>query len=62
MGRVYWNYHVRKVGTVMSEKIDVRKVESELVAALAADRKYERENDAKIRAVTQKVASYEEFQ
>ena len=45
----------------MSEKIDVGKVEKELVAALAADRKYKRENDAKMRAVSQRVASYEEF-
>ena len=45
----------------MSEKIDVGRVEKELVAALAADRKYARENDAKIRAVQQKVSTYEEF-
>lgn len=47
--------------SIMSEKIDVGKVEKELVAALAADRKYARENDAKLRAVTQRVATYEEF-
>ena len=62
MGGIYWKFYSRKVGIIMSEKIDVRKIENELVAALAADRKYERENNAKIRAVTQKVASYEEFQ
>ncbi|CAI8010334.1 Coiled-coil domain-containing protein 103 [Geodia barretti] len=45
----------------MSEKIDVERVERELVSALAADRKYSRENDAKIRAVTQRVATYDEF-
>ena len=43
------------------EEIDVGRVERELVAALAADRKYERENNAKIRAVQQKVGTYEEF-
>ena len=47
--------------TRMSEKIDVERVERELVSALAADRKYSRENDAKIRAVTQRVATYDEF-
>ena len=41
--------------------IDVDKVEKELASALEADRKYSRENDAKFRAVHQKVASYEEF-
>ena len=46
---------------IMSEAIDVERVEKELVSALAADRKYSRENDAKIRAVTQRVATYEEF-
>lgn len=45
----------------MSEKIDVDRIERELVNALAADRKYSRENDAKIRAVTQRVATYDEF-
>ena len=43
------------------EVIDVDKVEKELVSALEADRKYSRENDAKFRAVHQKVATYEEF-
>nr|XP_033773826.1 coiled-coil domain-containing protein 103 [Geotrypetes seraphini]XP_033773827.1 coiled-coil domain-containing protein 103 [Geotrypetes seraphini]XP_033773828.1 coiled-coil domain-containing protein 103 [Geotrypetes seraphini]XP_033773829.1 coiled-coil domain-containing protein 103 [Geotrypetes seraphini]XP_033773830.1 coiled-coil domain-containing protein 103 [Geotrypetes seraphini] len=36
-------------------------LEKELQAALAADEKYQRENDAKFRAIHQKVASYEEF-
>jgi hypothetical protein len=44
-----------------AEFIDVDKVEKELVNALEADRKYSRENDAKFRAVNQKVATYEEF-
>lgn len=41
--------------------IDVDKLERELISALEADRKYSRENDAKFRAVHQKVATYEEF-
>ena len=41
--------------------IDVDKLERELSSALEADRKYSRENDAKFRAVNQKVATYEEF-
>ena len=32
-----------------------------LIEALNAEKKYERENDAKFRAVHQKVATYEEF-
>ena len=42
-------------------EIDLRKLEQELSSALAADKKYTRENDAKFRAVNQRVASYEEF-
>ncbi|XP_051571410.1 coiled-coil domain-containing protein 103 [Myxocyprinus asiaticus] len=36
-------------------------LERELQTALEADRKYQRENDAKFRALHQNVASYEEF-
>ncbi|XP_030077757.1 dynein axonemal assembly factor 19 [Microcaecilia unicolor] len=43
------------------ETIDFSALEHELQAALAADEKYQRENDAKFRAIHQKVASYEEF-
>ncbi len=43
------------------EQIDLSKLERELVGALQADRKYSRENDAKFRAVNQRVATYEEF-
>lgn len=43
------------------QKIDLSKLERELVGALQADRKYSRENDAKFRAVNQRVATYEEF-
>lgn len=44
-----------------SGAIDFCALERELQAAVAADEKYWRENDAKFRAVHQKVASYEEF-
>ncbi|XP_068932257.1 coiled-coil domain-containing protein 103 [Petaurus breviceps papuanus] len=44
-----------------TDTIDFRALEKELQAALAADKKYQRENAAKFRAVEQKVASYEEF-
>lgn len=44
------------------EKLDFRKLQRELDNAVEQDAKYWRENDAKIRAVTeQKVATYEEF-
>ncbi|XP_066485337.1 coiled-coil domain-containing protein 103 [Tiliqua scincoides] len=45
----------------MAGIIDFRALEKELEAAVAADEKYQRENQAKFRAVHQKVASYEEF-
>ncbi|XP_004707289.1 coiled-coil domain-containing protein 103 [Echinops telfairi] len=41
--------------------IDFKSLEKELQGALAADEKYKRENAAKLRAVEQRVASYEEF-
>ena len=37
------------------------RLHKELNAALEADRRYSRENDAKFRALDQKVGSYEEF-
>lgn len=43
------------------ESINFNKLEKELMQAVEADARYWRENDAKIRAVTNKVASYEEF-
>nr|XP_056719856.1 coiled-coil domain-containing protein 103 [Euleptes europaea] len=45
----------------MEGMIDFRALEKELQEAVAADEKYQRENEAKFRAVRQKVASYEEF-
>ncbi|XP_053217948.1 coiled-coil domain-containing protein 103 [Podarcis raffonei] len=45
----------------MEGVIDFRALEKELEEAIAADEKYQRENEAKFRAVHQKVATYEEF-
>ncbi|XP_059412998.1 coiled-coil domain-containing protein 103 [Carassius carassius] len=41
--------------------INFSSLEKELQAALEADRRYQRENEAKFRALNQNVASYEEF-
>ncbi|KAM8945806.1 dynein axonemal assembly factor 19 [Pelodytes ibericus] len=41
--------------------LDFKQLERELAVAVAADQKYKRENDAKFRAIHQKVSSYEEF-
>ncbi|PSN36381.1 Coiled-coil domain-containing protein 103 [Blattella germanica] len=46
---------------VEEKPIDFNALETELQAAIDADVKYWRENDVKIRAVEQRVASYEEF-
>ncbi|XP_048848209.1 coiled-coil domain-containing protein 103 [Brienomyrus brachyistius] len=43
------------------EVINFASVESALNAALESDERYQRENNAKFRAVRQRVASYEEF-
>nr|XP_039270849.1 coiled-coil domain-containing protein 103-like [Styela clava] len=47
--------------TSENDDIDFGKLEIELENAIAKDEKYQRENDAKFRAVHQKVASYDEF-
>ena len=41
--------------------INVSSLEKEMASALEADRRYQRENDAKFRAIHQKVGTYEEF-
>ncbi|XP_060758186.1 coiled-coil domain-containing protein 103-like [Neoarius graeffei] len=41
--------------------IDFSALEKEMKRAVEADKKYQRENDAKFRAIHQKVATYEEF-
>ncbi|XP_050418014.1 coiled-coil domain-containing protein 103 [Patella vulgata] len=43
------------------ENLDFNKIDKELDAAVEADKRYYRENDAKFRAVHQKVATYDEF-
>ena len=53
--RFNWNL------AVTMEKVDIDKLEREMLDALRADRKYSRENDAKFRAVNQRVQTYEEF-
>lgn len=42
-------------------EINLDRLERELASAIEADKKYSRENDAKFRAVAQRVATYEEF-
>lgn len=46
----------------LDENINFSKLQHEFYTAKQADEKYSRENDAKFRAVRQKVGSYEEFQ
>lgn len=41
--------------------IDFAALERELSSAIESERRYKRENDAKLRAVDQNVASYEQF-
>ena len=43
------------------DTIDFNKLERQLLVAVEEDARYQRENDAKFRAVAQKVGSYEEF-
>ena len=45
----------------MSDEVNVNKLRKQLGEAVEADEAYWRENDAKFRAVRQKVSSYEEF-
>ena len=58
-----WENRCALIGNlvVTMEKVDVDKLEREMLDALRADRKYSRENDAKFRAVNQRVQTYEEF-
>ncbi|XP_013407380.1 coiled-coil domain-containing protein 103 [Lingula anatina] len=49
------------MASAKEDKIDFDKLEQELSAAVTADERYWRENDAKFRAVNQKVATYDEF-
>merc|ERR1712080_587006 len=45
----------------VSEDVNFSRLEKEFISAQSTDEKYTRENDAKFRAVHQKVKSYEEF-
>ena len=57
----YITYSRPFVDIAMDDAVDFTKLEREFNAAVEADAKYQRENDAKFRAVEQRVASYEEF-
>ena len=47
--------------SVLKAPIDYKRLEEELYAALAADKLYKLQNDAKIRAIEQAVPTYEHF-
>ena len=50
-----------QMASFKKDEIDFDKLEKELSNALELDARYWRENDAKFRAIHQKVATYEEF-
>ena len=43
------------------QTVDLNKLKEELLAAKHSEDRYKRENDAKFRAIAQRVESYEEF-
>jgi len=47
--------------SALKAPIDYKRLEEELYAALAADKLYKLQNDAKIRAIEQAVPTYEHF-
>ncbi len=47
---------------VVNGAINLGQLASSIESAIASDQRYQRENDAKFRAVAQKVQSYEEFE
>ncbi|XP_018516915.1 coiled-coil domain-containing protein 103 [Lates calcarifer] len=49
------------MATSERDVIDFSALECELQAAVESERRHRRENDAKLRAVDQKVATYREF-
>ncbi|XP_061701317.1 coiled-coil domain-containing protein 103 [Syngnathoides biaculeatus] len=49
------------MATPRRDVVDFGALEKELGAAVESERKYQRENDAKLRAVRQGVASYQQF-
>lgn len=70
MPHFYWNrelhlqYRLGPAEAMASSEhhvIDFSALEKELQATLESDQKYQRENEAKLQALNQKVASYKEF-
>ena len=47
--------------SLQGHTVDLDKLRTELLAAKASEERYQRENDAKFRAIAQRVGSYEEF-
>jgi hypothetical protein len=47
--------------SILKKPIDYKMLESELDAALKADELYKLQNDAKIRAIEQRVPTYDDF-
>ncbi|XP_013774370.1 coiled-coil domain-containing protein 103-like isoform X2 [Limulus polyphemus] len=54
-------HSIEAMAAVDDDSLDFRQLEEELHAAVEADTKYSRENDAKVRAVNQRVTAYDEF-
>jgi len=55
------NQGTKKASYDDDKTIDFKKLEHELETAVEGEARYWRENDAKFRAVNQKVATYDEF-
>ena len=49
------------MAAVNKDEVDFGKLEKQVLGAIESEARYYRENDAKFRAVNQKVATYEEF-
>ena len=52
---------ITEMADLKEDKIDFGKLEKELFTAVEADASYWRENDAKLRAMNQRVESYDQF-
>lgn len=59
--RAFIGYCKKMTSSQKDDMIDFAKLENEVTSAIARDEKYQRENDAKFRAIRQKVANYDEF-
>ncbi|XP_029692398.1 dynein axonemal assembly factor 19 [Takifugu rubripes] len=53
--------HKEVMARSQKDVIDFAALERELSTAIESERRYQRENDAKLRAIDQNVASYEQF-